>query len=223
MKILLCGCMMQQERIAKKIRTSYPFVDIVFGTHVIHRLPEFLYMSLRGGKKIREYPDCDGVIAEELPVHRDSNFKAWIPVMYGCNNFCTYCIVPYVRGRERSRHPEQIIKEELRVTDPGFVCEFGPCDAPEKMLDDAQSKKLIQFVLALPEGFVSGILYGENPDVELIVPAERPLESLLTLWVGQSACDILAAFHLDSRGLRGNDYSFVFIQSCVLDFGQDGL
>ena len=98
MKILLCGCMMQQERVAKKIRTSYPFVDIVFGTHVIHRLPEFLYVSYSTGKKIYELPDDDGVITEELPVHRDSNFKAWLPIMYGCNNFCSYCIVPYVRG-----------------------------------------------------------------------------------------------------------------------------
>ena len=105
MKILLCGCMMQQERVAKKIRTSYPFVDIVFGTHVIHKLPEFLYKSLSAGKKIYELPDEDGVIVEDMPLHRDSDFKAWIPVMYGCNNFCTYCIVPYVRGRERSRDP----------------------------------------------------------------------------------------------------------------------
>ena len=120
MKILLCGCMMQQQWVVEKIKKSYPFVDIVFGTHVIHRLPEFLYMSLRGGKKIREYPDCDGVIAEELPVHRDSNFKAWVPVMYGCNNFCTYCIVPYVRGRERSRDPKEIIAEAKQLVAEGY-------------------------------------------------------------------------------------------------------
>ena len=87
MKILLCGCMMQQERVAKKIRTSYPFVDVVFGTHVSHRLPEFLYRSLGRGEKIYELPDVDGVIAEDLPIHRDSDFKAWIPIIYGCNNF----------------------------------------------------------------------------------------------------------------------------------------
>ena len=120
MKILLCGCMMQQERVAKKIRTSYPFVDIVFGTHVIHKLPEFLYKSLSAGKKIYELPDEDGVIVEDMPLHRDSDFKAWIPVMYGCNNFCTYCIVPYVRGRERSRDPEVIIAEAKELVANGY-------------------------------------------------------------------------------------------------------
>lgn len=120
MKILLCGCMMQQERVAKKIRTSYPFVDIVFGTHVIHKLPEFLYKSLSAGKKVYELPDEDGVIVEDMPLHRDSDFKAWIPIMYGCNNFCTYCIVPYVRGRERSRDPEIIIAEAKELVANGY-------------------------------------------------------------------------------------------------------
>ncbi len=120
MKILLCGCMMQQQWVVDKIKKSYPFVDIVFGTHVIHKLPEFLYHSLRGGKKIREFPESDGVIVEELPVHRDSDFKAWLPIMYGCNNFCTYCIVPYVRGRERSRDPQAIIEEAKQLVAQGY-------------------------------------------------------------------------------------------------------
>ena len=120
MRILLCGCMMQQEHVADKIRNSYPFVDIVFGTHVIHRLPELLYNNLSTGKRIYELPESDGVIAEELPVHRDSSFKAWIPIMYGCNNFCSYCIVPYVRGRERSRAPEAIIAEARSLVESGY-------------------------------------------------------------------------------------------------------
>lgn len=120
LKILLCGCMMQQQRVAKKIRTSYPFVDIVFGTHVLHMLPEFLYRSLSRGEKIYELPDADGVIAEDLPIHRDSDFKAWIPIIYGCNNFCTYCIVPYVRGRERSRDPKLIIAEAKELVAKGY-------------------------------------------------------------------------------------------------------
>lgn len=120
MKILLCGCMMQQDWVAEKIRTSYPFVDILFGTHVIHKLPEFLYLSLAKGKKIYEKPDDDGVIVEELPVRRDSAFKAWIPIIYGCNNFCTYCIVPYVRGRERSRDPQLIIAEAKELVAQGY-------------------------------------------------------------------------------------------------------
>lgn len=111
LKIALCGCMMQQQRVADKIKKSYPFVDLVFGTYAIHRLPELLYKTLSTGKRVYECEDSDGVIAENLPVRRDGNIKGWLPIMYGCNNFCSYCIVPYVRGRERSRRPEDIIKE----------------------------------------------------------------------------------------------------------------
>ncbi len=120
MKILLCGCMMQQKRVADKIAKSYSFVDLVFGTHVIHKLPELLYKSLTTGQKIIEIPESDGVIPEQLPVHRDSEFKAWLPIMYGCNNFCSYCIVPYVRGRERSREPEVILDEARELIAAGY-------------------------------------------------------------------------------------------------------
>lgn len=109
--IALCGCMMQQERVVEKIKKSYPFVDLVFGTHVIHKLPELMYRVLCTGKRVYECPESDGVIAENLPVHRDGVIKGWLPIMYGCNNFCSYCIVPYVKGRERSREPEDIIAE----------------------------------------------------------------------------------------------------------------
>ena len=120
LKIFLCGCMMQQQHIADKIIKSYSFVDVIFGTNVIHRLPEFVYRAYSSGKKICEIPSGDGVIAENLPVYRDSSFKAWLPIMYGCNNFCTYCIVPYVRGRERSRAPEEILKEARELVDAGY-------------------------------------------------------------------------------------------------------
>ncbi len=120
MKIMLCGCMMQQKHIAEKIRKSYPFVDVVFGTHVLHRLPEFVYRSLANGEKFCEIPDGDGVIVENVPLHRDSDFKAWLPIMYGCNNFCSYCVVPYVRGRERSRAPADVIDEAKRLVKAGY-------------------------------------------------------------------------------------------------------
>lgn len=120
MKILLCGCMMQQPQVAAKIRKSYSFVDIIFGTHVMHRLPEFIYNSLSSGKKICEISGEEGVVPEEMPVHRDSDFKAWLPIMYGCNNFCSYCIVPYVKGRERSRDPQLIIKEAKELVSKGY-------------------------------------------------------------------------------------------------------
>lgn len=119
MIIALCGCMMQQEKVSQKIRKSYPYVNLVFGTHVIHKVPELLYNVLRSGKRVFSNPESDGVIAENLPVHRDGNIKGWLPIMYGCNNFCSYCIVPYVRGRERSREPEEIIKEAKELISQG--------------------------------------------------------------------------------------------------------
>ena len=120
MKIVLCGCMMQQSSVALRIEKSYPFVDLVFGTHVLHRLPELLYRLYCTGKSIYELPDSDGVIAEGIPVRRDSSYRAFIPIMYGCNNFCSYCIVPYVRGRERSRTPQAVIDEARDAVGKGY-------------------------------------------------------------------------------------------------------
>ena len=117
--IALCGCMVQQPHIAEKLRKSYPYVDLIFGTHVLHRLPEFIYSVLINRIKTIVIPSSDGVIAEGLPAVRDSSFKAFIPIMYGCNNFCTYCIVPYVRGRERSRKKDDIIAEAKALISSG--------------------------------------------------------------------------------------------------------
>ena len=116
----LCGCMTQQKHIAEKFYKSYPFVDLLFGTHVSHKLPEFIYRCLCSGKRVFDITESDGNIAEGLPVRRDGTFRAWIPVMYGCNNFCSYCIVPYVRGRERSRKFEDIIAEVREVVSQGY-------------------------------------------------------------------------------------------------------
>lgn len=116
----LCGCMMQQEYVAKKIRESYPYVDLVFGTHASHLLPFMLKKRLEGQKHVEEIENHSGLIVEDLPVLRDGAFKAWLPVMYGCDNFCTYCIVPYVRGRERSRRPEKILDEVKQLVQSGY-------------------------------------------------------------------------------------------------------
>ncbi len=118
--IALCGCMMQQSRVAEKIKNSYSFIDLVFGTHVAHKLPEFIYKILCTGKRVIDITESDGVIAEGLPVRRDTNLKAWIPIMYGCNNFCSYCIVPYVRGRERSRDFDCVMAEVKDVISKGY-------------------------------------------------------------------------------------------------------
>lgn len=118
--IAVCGCMVQQPHAAEKLKESYPFVGLVFGTHVIHRLPELLWTALHQRRQLSVTPQEDGVIAEGLPTYRDGSFKAWLPIMYGCNNFCTYCIVPYVRGRERSRDPEIIVREAEELVQQGY-------------------------------------------------------------------------------------------------------
>ena len=118
--IAVCGCMVQQEHVARKFQESYPFVGLVFGTHVLHRFPELLYDALGSRKQVVSIPKEDGVIAEGVAVHRDGSFKAWLPIMYGCNNFCTYCIVPHVRGRERSRDPDRIVEEARQLVAEGY-------------------------------------------------------------------------------------------------------
>ena len=120
MVIAVCGCMVQQEHIAERMRQRFPYVDLIFGTHVLHKCPEMLYGIYEKGKRLVCIPDSDGVVAEGLPVRRNDRFKASVPIMYGCNNFCTFCIVPKVRGRERSREPSEIITEVGQLIKDGF-------------------------------------------------------------------------------------------------------
>ena len=118
--IAIGGCMMQEKHITDKIKESYPFVDILFGTHTLYRFPEDLYKALIEKKKQEDILDIDGEIYEGLPIKRDSNIKASVTIMNGCNNFCTYCIVPYVRGRERSREPREIVREVEELAKQGY-------------------------------------------------------------------------------------------------------
>ena len=118
--IAIGGCMMQEKHITSKIKESYPFVDEIFGTHTLHRFPEDLYKALVEKKKQEDILDIDGEIYEGLPIKRDSNIKASVTIMNGCNNFCSYCIVPYVRGRERSRNPRDIIEEVRNLAKEGY-------------------------------------------------------------------------------------------------------
>ncbi len=115
----VCGCMMQQQHIIDTIKSKYPWVDIVFGTHNIHRFPQLLENVYTEKKKIREVLEDREEIVEGLPAKRLFKHKAFVNIMYGCNNFCTYCIVPYTRGREKSRKPEDIIAEIKRLVDDG--------------------------------------------------------------------------------------------------------
>ncbi len=111
MKIALCGCMMQEEAVIEKIKKSYRFVDLIFGTHNIFRFAELLCTMFESGRPVIDIWQSTEQIVEDLPVERKYPFKSGINIMFGCNNFCSYCIVPYVRGRERSRSPEDILKE----------------------------------------------------------------------------------------------------------------
>lgn len=119
-KIFLCGCMMGQPAVVERVRKSYPYVDGVFSTHHLWELPQLLLGVLTTGKRVFSVEDSAGAIAEGLPVVRENKLKAWVSVMYGCNNFCSYCIVPYVRGRERSRQPEDILQECRALIAQGY-------------------------------------------------------------------------------------------------------
>ena len=118
--IAIGGCMMQEEHITNKIKKSYPFVDIIFGTHTLYRLPEDIYKSILRKEKIKDVIDIDGEVYEGIPVKRTDNKKALVTIMYGCNNFCSYCIVPYVRGRERSRNENNILVEVEKLAKKGY-------------------------------------------------------------------------------------------------------
>jgi len=118
--IAIGGCMMQEKHILDKIKQSYPYVDIVFGTHTMHKLPENIYKILNNRKRIEDVLDIDGEIIEGLPIKRNDNIKASVTIMNGCNNFCSYCIVPYVRGRERSREPKDILEEIQDLANKGY-------------------------------------------------------------------------------------------------------
>ena len=118
--IAIGGCMMQEKHITDKIKQSYPYVDIIFGTHTLYKFPEDLYKAIEEKRKIEDVIDIDGEIYEGLPIKRDSKIKASVTIMNGCNNFCTYCIVPYVRGRERSRSPHDIINEVEELAKEGY-------------------------------------------------------------------------------------------------------
>jgi len=118
--IAVCGCMVQQEHMAQKIKMSYPIVDLVFGPHELWRFPELIRQVMTKHKRVFAISDNNVAVAEGIPLRRDGSIKAWLSIMYGCNNFCTYCIVPYVRGRERSRLPENIVAEARELVAAGY-------------------------------------------------------------------------------------------------------
>ena len=164
----VCGCMAQQKHIVDKLRASYPYVDLVFGVDGIDRLPAMLVERLHRGKRYLETPVERNAVVEELPIRRDSGFRAWLPIMYGCDNFCTYCIVPYVRGRERSRHPEEIVQEARELVAAGYkdITLLGQnVDSYGRDLDeDVDFADLIRSINAIPGDFVIRFMSSHPKD-----------------------------------------------------------
>lgn len=165
--VAVCGCMVQQPHMAEKIKRSYRVVDLVFGPHELWRFPELYDRARKHRGRVFETPPCDGVVAEGIPAVRQSSVKAWLPVMNGCNNFCTYCIVPYVRGRERSRRPEDVVRDARGLAAQGFReitllgqnvnsygRDLGPggCDFPDLMrqINDIPGDFVLRFMTSHP-------------------------------------------------------------------------
>ena len=165
--ICLCGCMMQEQHVADKIRQSYRHVDLVFGPHALWKFPEMIHTLLTQRGRIFSNADEAGSIAEGIPVVRQDSVKAWVSIMYGCNNFCAYCIVPYVRGRERSRQPEDILAEVEQLVAEGYkditllgqnVNSYGkdleePCDFADLLekVNAIPGEFLIRFMTSPPK------------------------------------------------------------------------
>ena len=118
--VAVCGCMTEQQPVAERLQKTFPFVDLVFGTHVIHRLPELLCRLLTERRQLMLLGHEEKTIREDIPIRRDGSARAWVTAMYGCDNFCSYCIVPYVRGREKSRRPEDIVRECRGLVEEGY-------------------------------------------------------------------------------------------------------
>jgi tRNA-2-methylthio-N6-dimethylallyladenosine synthase len=174
MIIAVCGCMAQQKNIADVFKKSYPYVNLVFGTFASYRLPENIYKILTTGKRVFDTVEEPGRIAEGIPAVRDNGARAWLPIMYGCNNFCTYCIVPYVRGRERSRKPEDILAEAQKlisegakditllgqnVNSYGLNADYG-VDFPDllRMINDLPGDFIIRFMTSHPKDLTNKLI-----------------------------------------------------------------
>lgn len=170
----ICGCMSQQEEVAEKIKKSYRHVDLLFGTHNVHQLPEMIKKILFNNERVFEIWEKEGEVVEGLPQQRNEGVSAWVTITYGCNNFCTYCIVPYVRGRERSRKPEDIVEETKRLASEGFkeitllgqnVNSYGK-DFDEsydfadliKDLDDIEGIERIRYMTSHPRDFTDKLV-----------------------------------------------------------------
>ena len=172
--ICLCGCMAQRPEVAEKVRKSYRHVDLVFVPQAMWKFPELLWQVYTRRGRVFSVEDEPGTIAEGTPVVREGSIRAWVSIMYGCNNFCSYCIVPYVRGRERSREPEKILEEVRQLAQEGYkeitllgqnVNSYGkdletPWDFADLLaaIDEIPGDYLIRFMSSQPKDASSSVL-----------------------------------------------------------------
>lgn len=191
--IAVCGCMMQQEEVVEHIKKKYRHVDLVFGTHNLYKFPELLHRALETRKNVYEIWESTGDIAEGLPIERKDGIKAWVTIMYGCNNFCSYCIVPYVRGRERSRSVENIADEVKLLAKQGFkeitllgqnVNSYGK-DLGENIsfagllreLDKIEGIERIRFMTSHPKDLSMELIYAMNDCPKVCSHLHLPIQS----------------------------------------------
>ncbi len=198
--VAIGGCMTQQQHIIEKIKKSYSFVDIVFGTHTLYKLPELIYDVISENHKVKDVIDIDGEIYEDLPIKRNSKYSANITIMYGCNNFCSYCIVPYVRGRERSRDINDIYSEVNQLAKEGYkeivllgqnVNSYGKDLNDDNVtfanllykLNEIQGIKIIKFISPHPKDFTDDVIKAikecEKVDRVIHLPLQSGSDNIL--------------------------------------------
>ncbi len=191
--IAVCGCMMQQKGMADTIIDKYPFVDIIFGTHNAYKFPEYLNRVKQEGVRVKEIADKETEIVEGIPIDRESNIKAFVTIMYGCNNFCTYCVVPYVRGRERSRKPEDIEKEIKELISKGYkeitllgqnVNSYGKGLEPAidfaellRRINNIEGLERIRFMTSHPKDLSEDVIYAIKDCDKLCEQIHLPVQS----------------------------------------------
>ena len=193
MKIILFGCMMQEPHVVEKIKKTYPFVNLVFGTHNIFKFAELFYDMQQSEQQIVDIWEGTDQIVEDLPTERNYTFKSGVNIMFGCNNFCSYCIVPYVRGRERSREPEAIVKEVKRLAADGVsevmllgqnVNSYGktlenPVTFAQllEMLEDIEGLKRIRFMTSHPKDLSDELIATMAKSKKICHHLHLPLQS----------------------------------------------
>ena len=189
----VCGCMMQQKGMAEEIMEKFPFVDMIFGTHNAYKFPEYLNRVKQEGKAVCEIYNEETEIVEGLPLDRESSIKAFVTIMYGCNNFCTYCIVPYVRGKERSRKPEDIEKEIKDLVAHGYkeitllgqnVNSYGKGLEEEidfakllRRINEIEGLERIRFMTSHPKDLSDDVIYAIRDCEKICEQIHLPVQS----------------------------------------------